>query len=143
VSDVEKKQREVCDKYGAEFSPAKPQEKVGIALETLGQEPLNALRHPPQGDTCGWYIWGGVELSKTDDFFKPLHVQHLEVKCPEITPFLGLAPGWRVLLAREHTEVWYDESLLHYRSNYRVDQTRCDVAPFPVTSLPRPIALDE
>jgi hypothetical protein len=113
VSDLEQKQREVCLKYGAEFSPPRPSEKVGIALHTLGQKPLNALRHPSQGDTCGWYIWGGIELSRASDFFKPLHVKHLDAECPEIIPFLGLAPGWRVLIAGENTDVWYYESLLH------------------------------
>lgn len=113
MSSAEKTQLDICEKYGSEYVPSKPSEKVGIALNTLREKPLNALRHPRQGDTCGWYIWGGENLSEASDFFQPLHVQHLEAKCPVIIPFLGLAPGWRVLVTSEHEDVWYDESLLH------------------------------
>ena len=46
------------------------------------------------------------------DFFQALHVSHLKDKCPEILKYLGLAPGWRVLVASEYEDVWYDEKLL-------------------------------
>lgn len=59
----------------------------------------------------GWYVWGG-ELSADPEFFKPLHVCHLADYAPELLPFLALAPGWRVLLAPGHEDVWYDEALL-------------------------------
>jgi hypothetical protein len=38
-------------------------DKVGLALATLALVPLNGLRHPAEGDTCGWYIWGGADFS--------------------------------------------------------------------------------
>jgi hypothetical protein len=84
----------------------------GIALHTLTSVPLNALRHPPEHGTCGWYIWGGETLSDDPTFFKPLHVSHLSEVCPSIVPYLGLAPGWRVLIAPNQEEVWFDETLL-------------------------------
>jgi hypothetical protein len=31
---------------------------------------------------------------------------------PALVPYLGLAPGWRVLLAPSHIDVWYDPMLL-------------------------------
>ena len=111
MGSIEKEQKEVCLKYGSSFVEAGPGTKVGIALETVGRLPLNALRHPPEGDTCGWYIWGGEEMSQTPDFFQPLHVSHLKDWCPELMKYLGLAPGWRVLLAGEYVDVWYDEEL--------------------------------
>jgi hypothetical protein len=85
---------------------------VGIALETLGLLPLNALRHPPEHGTCGWYIWGGSELPRDPEFFQALHVEHLNEYCAQRLPFLALAPGWRVLLAPGYEDVWYDETLL-------------------------------
>jgi hypothetical protein len=91
---------------------AESEEKVGIALETLGQLPLNALRHGPGDGTCGWYIWGGGDLSSDPDFFKPLHVSHLLGHCPQVLPYLGLAPGWRLCLAPGHEDVWFDEALV-------------------------------
>ncbi len=106
-------QKAVCVQYGSEFIPPAPHEKVGIALNTLGQLPLNALRHPAENGTCGWYIWGGEVLSQEPDFFQPLHVQHLSERCTEIIPFLALAPGWRVLLAPSQIDVWFEEGLLN------------------------------
>ncbi len=77
--------------------------------------PLNALRHEPEKETCGWYIWAGEELSQAVDFFVPLHVSHLPIWCPEIIEYLGMPPGWRVLLAPGYVDVWYDESLHLFR----------------------------
>jgi len=105
--------QEICARYGSEFSPPVPSQKVGLALGSLHSRPLNALRHPPQNGTCGWYIWGGTEMSQDRDFFQPLHVSHLAEYCPDLLPFLGLAPGWRVLLAPGQTEMWFDENLLN------------------------------
>jgi len=106
-------QKAVCVQYGSKFQPPLPLEKVGIALNTLDQLPLNALRHPAENGTSGWYIWGGSVLSQEPDFFQALHVQHLSERCPEVIPYLALAPGWRVLLAPSQVEVWFEEGLLH------------------------------
>lgn len=106
-------QRETCEKYGAEFCPAPPSEKLGIAENVRGGVlPINGLRHPPVGDTSGWYVWAGEELSADADFFKPLHIEHLEEWCPRIKKYLGLAPGWRFLIADEYEDVWFDPELL-------------------------------
>ena len=113
MENIEKEQKEVCLQHGSSFVASEANEKVGIALDTLSQLPLNALRHPPEGDTCGWYIWGGEEMSEISDFFQPLHVSHLNERCPEIIKFLALAPGWRVLLAGNQVDIWYDETLLN------------------------------
>src|SRR5262245_38243176 len=76
-----------------------PDLKVGIALRTIGLMPINALRHSPVGDTCGWCIWCGEHFSEDPDFFQPLHVSHLEEYRRPFVPYLALAPGWRMLLA--------------------------------------------
>ena len=106
-------QKATCQRFGAVFMSVAPREIVGIALPTLGLKPLNALRHPPEGSTCGWYIWGGGEFEESEDFFQPLHAGHLIHYCPELLPYLGLGPGWRVLLAPEHEDVWFDSKLLN------------------------------
>ncbi len=104
-------QAETCEEFGSLFTPPGKDERLGIALATLSQLPLNALRHPPESGTCGWYIWGG-ELSEDPDFFQSLHAHHLVAHAPSLVPYLALAPGWRVLLAPGQTEVWYDPGLL-------------------------------
>ena len=86
--------------------------KLGVALQTLDQTPIRGLRHPPTGETNGWYIWAG-EYSSEKDFLQPLHASHLLQRLPEVIRFLGLPPGSRFLLAGEHVDVWFDESLLN------------------------------
>jgi hypothetical protein len=113
TTDLEAVQRRICARFGSAFVPADPDLKLGAARNALtGAVPLNGLRHPPKADTVGWYIWAGETLSTDSEFFQPLHVRHFGVRCPEVLPYLGLAPGWRFLIAPNHEDVWYDASLL-------------------------------
>lgn len=77
-----------------------------------GTKPINGLRHSKTENTTGWYIWAGEQFSEDDDFFKPLHVSHLDDWCSQVIPYLGLPPGWRFLIADEYEDVWFDECLL-------------------------------
>jgi hypothetical protein len=104
-------QREICQRFGSGYVPSPMNSKFGIAISTLTVRPLNALRHPLSADTSGWYVWGG-ELVDDPEFFQPLHVEHMGEYCPELVPYLGLAPGWRVQLAPGHEDVWFDPGLL-------------------------------
>jgi hypothetical protein len=107
------RQRTICAIHGAAFDPPVPGSKVGIATNVKSDtHPINGLRHPPNGDTNGWYIWAGEELSNEPDFFKALHIEHLFDWCPMVLDYLALPPGWRFLLADKHSDVWYDPSLL-------------------------------
>jgi hypothetical protein len=108
-------QKAVCDEQGAEFLPPVAGSRVGIAIETLGLQPLNGMRIDPERDTCGWYIWGGAEPSEADDFYKPMCVEHLADYCPAAMPFLALPPGWRFLTNGNHADVWYDATLTERR----------------------------
>lgn len=110
--NVSDEQRAICTRFGAAVDLPDPATKVGIALQTRGLFPLNALRHPSEGGTCGWYLWWGDTLTEDPDFFQPLHVSHLRHRCPELLPYLALPPGWRVQLAPGHEDVWYDARLL-------------------------------
>jgi hypothetical protein len=113
-SDIIKEQQELCRRYGIEWMPSPDNLKVGIARNVgTGLLPLNGLRHPPQGDTTGWYIWAGEEFSSAPDFFEPLHVAHLQERCPAILRLLGLPPGWRFLTAEDYIDVWEDPKLLN------------------------------
>jgi hypothetical protein len=107
-------QKAVCKKYCANYLPVSSSLKVGISKNIQsGVKPINGLRHSIEGDTSGWYIWAGDEIPKHDDnFFVPLHISHLEEKCPLAIKFLGLPPGWRFLTDGKHEDVWEDESLL-------------------------------
>lgn len=104
-------QEEICKKFGATPMLSKTNEKLGIAIETLGKQPINGLRHNPENGTCGWYIWCGEEMSEDPDFFKPLHVSHLAGYLPEIEQYLSLPPGYRFLVAEGYEDVWHDPQL--------------------------------
>ena len=110
------KQNEICLKYGADFLSAPFNFIIGVSLDTFEAElkPINGLRHRPAGtDNAGWYLWAG-EYSANDDFFKPLHINHLFEIYPEVIKYLGLAPGWRFLIGdNDYEDVWFDISLLN------------------------------
>jgi hypothetical protein len=107
-------QREICLKFGASCLLFDDQLKMGIS-KTFGPSkfPIDGLRHPPQGDTTGWYVWSGEEFSMDVGVFVPLQAFHLNDRCPEIVKYFGLGPGWRFLVAPGQGEVWFDPSLLN------------------------------
>lgn len=106
-------QEAVCDRFAVNWEMAPLGMKAGVALNVRSSlVPLNGLRHPPRGDSSGWYLWAGEELSEDLDFFVALHVEHLGEWCAAAVPYLGLPPGWRFLVAPGYEDVWFDESLL-------------------------------
>ena len=110
---IEDLQRATCARFGAEYIPAPRHLTVGFSKTIReGLLPINGLRHPTDGTTTGWYLWGGELLSDSPDFFQPLHVEHLGEWCPAVEKYLGLPPGWLFLIAGDYEDVWYDESLL-------------------------------
>jgi len=44
---------EICRRFRFSVQTSGPEQKVGIALPTLSLKHLNALRHHPEGETCG------------------------------------------------------------------------------------------
>ena len=95
-------------------TPCKPVfgSKLGIALKTIGKEPINGLRHKEENGTNGWYIWCGEKLSNDPDFFSPLHVEHIAEYLPLIIEYLALPPGYRFLTdGINYEDVWFDGEL--------------------------------
>jgi hypothetical protein len=104
----------VCDRLGV--SPRQPEagSKLGIALSTLGSLPIHGLRLNEETGTNGWYIWCGKEMSKGDDFFSPLHVEHIDQHLPRISDYLALPPGYRFLVdGKGYEDVWFDPEILN------------------------------
>ena len=99
--------QEICTAHASPFVPPSPLDKVAVALNTLGQHPLNARRVTPERGICGWYVWGGEagRHSRAAGFFETMPVAHLLERCPQIMPFLALAPGWRVSIAADRPEI--------------------------------------
>nr|WP_294788927.1 hypothetical protein [uncultured Flavobacterium sp.] len=115
-SEIHEIQKQICNNYGIKFEPCDLHLKVGISLNIIEKNyemPIHASRLCVENGTNGWYIWAG-DYSEDVDFFKPLHASHLEEFCPVFLPYLGLAPGTRVLIAEDgnYVDVWEDLSLL-------------------------------
>lgn len=112
---TKKQQQDICKKFKSEFVKNLSDFKIGISESALeGKQPINGLRHPPERDTTGWYIWAG-EYSDEPDFFKLIHLKHLldNEKFNFVVKYLGLAPGWRFLIDdKGYEDVWYDSKLL-------------------------------
>lgn len=108
-------QMQLTARFGAVPTPPLQGVKVGVSKNVRSPHvyPLNGLRHPAAAGTSGWFIWRGEDLGTADDFFVPLHVEHLTTRCPEVVPYLALPAGWRFLLAPGYEDVWFDESLLN------------------------------
>ncbi|MCF7569669.1 hypothetical protein L3X37_15130 [Sabulilitoribacter arenilitoris] len=103
-------QKRICKKYNSDFTQTDEKLFIGIATD-LELEPINGLRHPEHGKMNGWYIWSG-EWSNADDFFKPLCVEHLIEKKPDIIKYLGLGVGFRFLTDKKgYEDVWFDQNI--------------------------------
>ena len=100
-----------CESANTAPDAVDPEERVGIALQTLGQVPLHGLRHPRGEGVSGWFLWCG-EYSEDPNFFQPLCAKHLPERCPDAVEFLALPPGWRFFLGPGHEDVWFDPELL-------------------------------
>ncbi len=107
-------QSAICERFGVPPQAPRMGSRVGVAWNVRDSVkwPLNGLRHPPERGTNGWYIWRGETLSQAEDFFQPVHTEHLADWSPQVLPYLALPPGWRFLLAPGQEDVWYDASLL-------------------------------
>jgi hypothetical protein len=103
----------VCEWAKATATPPHPGSVVGMALSTLGKQPINGLRHNAAGTSNGWYIWCGAEFSDAPDFFSPFHVEHVAEYVPQVVEYLDLPPGYRFLIdSSNYEDVWFDETLL-------------------------------
>lgn len=108
-----KHKQTVCEWAGVKSQNPEAGTKLGIALGTIGKEPINGLRHNPENGTNGWYIWCGEEMSQEIDFFSPLHVEHIEEYMPQVEEYLNLPPGYRFLIDNTgYEDIWFDDSLI-------------------------------
>jgi hypothetical protein len=104
---------ELCDRFNVVSAEPESGSFVGIAIQTLSERPIHGLRHNVEGTSNGWYFWCG-DWSDADDFFQPLHLEHLADRLPRVQKFLTLPPGFRFLVDDEgYEDIWFDESLLN------------------------------
>ncbi|MEH6459094.1 immunity protein Imm33 domain-containing protein [Chitinimonas sp. JJ19] len=106
-------QKKICEKYDSAFMPLGDHEMIALALQTVGMNPVHGIRmrQVEQGDV-GWFLYCG-EYSSADDFYKPMHAEHLIRILPIVCQYLALAPGYRFIIdAQGYEDVWYDDTVL-------------------------------
>jgi hypothetical protein len=101
-------QRKICEKYESPVFLCAKELKAGVAMKTIGTEPLYGVRVPPTEGTCGWLIWGG-EYSEDLNFYDAVHVEHLPDLIPHAMKYLALAPGFRFVIDKDGYEDVYFE----------------------------------
>ncbi|MFI0431275.1 hypothetical protein [Mariniflexile sp. HMF6888] len=103
-------QKRICERYNSDFTQIDKKLFIGISTD-LELEPINGLRHPKHGKMNGWYIWSG-EWSDAEDFFKPICLEHLIERKPDIIKYLGLDVGFRFLTDKKgYEDVWFDQNI--------------------------------
>ncbi len=104
---------EVCEKMGVKPDIPLQNSKLGIAIETIGEIPIHGARHLPENGTNGWYIWCGELNLDQDDFYKPLHIEHIDEYLPMVREYLDLPPGYRFLIDENgYEDIWFDDQLI-------------------------------
>ena len=106
-------QADICKRYGVEPQPPIGQDRLGIALATLQNQPINGLRVPALSGSSGWFIFGGSEAGSEADFYSPLCTTHICEYCDIVAPYLCLPAGWRFQIdSNGYEDVWYDPTLM-------------------------------
>lgn len=99
-----------CMKFNSKFVQTSKNEMVAVALDSLGKIPITGIRNVlEEGENISCFFYCG-EFSEDDDFFKPIHISHLENYLPEVIPYLALGEGFRFVIDKQgHEDVWKEE----------------------------------
>ena len=114
--EIEKQQKVLCNKLNVTWTPVDRNLMIAVNSSLFSPiQPINALRHPKQEKIDGWYMWSGGEIPQDrDDFFSPVHVEHLMEQRPEVLKYLALPYGWRFQIDDNgYEDVWYDPEILN------------------------------
>lgn len=88
---------------------------VAINTSLFGDvQPINGLRHLRQKQIDGWYLWKGGQIPQDkNDFFYPIHPEHLLEKQSFVLKYLGLPYGYRFQIDHNgYEDIWLDQSIL-------------------------------
>ena len=113
--EIENQQKEICKRLTVSWHPIKLGSLVAFNPSLFSElQPINGLRHPKEERIDSWYLWSGGEIDQTDpNYFKPIHVDHLQEGKPMLLKYLGLPPGWRFQIDNNgYEDIWFDISLL-------------------------------
>jgi hypothetical protein len=104
-------QHRICELYGAEFAPPRPDKLTAVSAGVMEGLPVRAVRYPWQEHMSGWLLvtdqWDKNIKSLTNH-----HTYHVTAARPDLAPFLALPVGFRFDLTRGQ-QAWVDPEVLH------------------------------
>lgn len=105
-----REQHEVCERYGAAYSPPRPDRLVALSDGVLEGDPVQGVRYPSPEHMSGWWVTtdrydGNVSSLRNE------HLYHLTARRPELSRYIALPEGFRFDLAHGE-DVWFDEKVL-------------------------------
>lgn len=114
-TNIEQEQIEVCKRHNLLYTPIDLNLMIAINESLFSSlQPINGLRHPKENKIDGWYLWSGGEIPQdNNDFFIPIHIEHLIEKQPLVLKYLGLPYGCRFQIdLNGYEDIWFDKSIL-------------------------------
>lgn len=103
--DLLKLQQDTCKRLA--LPEAASEEMVAVAISTLGKMPVYGTRIVlSQGGNISWFFHCG-EYSDGDDFYQPVHAEHLSELLPSVLKYLRLPPGSKFIIDDQgYEDVW-------------------------------------
>lgn len=104
-----REQHLICQQYGAEFKPPRPDKLTVISKGVLEGLPVQGVRYPSPDHMSGWWI-------TTDQYdgdinsLKNQHTYHVTAARPDLIKYLALPAGFRFDLSVKD-DVWLDEKV--------------------------------
>lgn len=99
-------QQNVCGRYGATFSPPRPEKLTAVSEGVMEGLPVQAVRYNLEEHMSGWLIVT-EKWDKQISALKTYHTYHLTANRPDLARFLALPPGFRFDLTGVE-RVWFD-----------------------------------
>ena len=100
-------QHEVCDHFGAVFSPPQADQMVALSDGVFKGEAVQGVRYGAPEHMTGWYLTT-AGFSGDVSSLKVEHIYHLTARRPDLARYVALPPGHRFDTTGGVDDVWFD-----------------------------------
>jgi hypothetical protein len=99
-------QHRICEKFGGEFMPPRPDKLVVISDGVMEGDAVQGVRYPSPDHMSGWWITtdrydGNIRSLKRE------HLYHVTAARPDLAQYVALPYGFRFDLSQGQ-DVWFD-----------------------------------
>lgn len=102
-----REQHEVCERFGAPFTPPRADQMVAVSVGVYEGDPVQGVRYHAPDHMTGWYAttarFNGDTRTLTVE-----HLYHLTAKRPDLARYVALPPGYRFDMTGGSDDVWFD-----------------------------------